>query len=220
MVNKKYATHRREPFFEIAQGYIKTESKVLDIGAGSGLFSKYCNRTDFYLFDGNAKTITELKKENKNVVQGQLPSLPFEDNFFDLIHCSHVIEHLTPDMFYETLKEMDRCLKVGGYLIISAPLLWSGFYNDLSHVRPYNSKVFRNYLCGEQIFSRTRNVISQNYQQIRLIDRYNETEENFHFTYKKSNILSKIAGKIIYQLMKMNFIFFEKTGFTIILKKR
>src|SRR5690606_15521311 len=117
--------------------------KVLDIGAGSGLFSKYFKRNDFYLFDGNDITINELKRENKNVFQGELPIIPFQNNFFDLIHCSHVIEHLNPDVFYETLKEMDRCLKLGGHLIISAPLIWSGFYNDLSHVRPYNPKVIR-----------------------------------------------------------------------------
>ena len=40
MINKKYATHSREPFFEIANKHIKVDSKVLDIGAGSGKFSK------------------------------------------------------------------------------------------------------------------------------------------------------------------------------------
>ena len=87
MVNKKYATHAREPFFEIANKNIKVESKVLDIGAGSGKFSIYCKRNDFYLFDGNQETVNFLKQENTNVFLGELPILPFDNEFFDLIHC-------------------------------------------------------------------------------------------------------------------------------------
>ena len=79
MIDKKYATHRREPFFELAKDYINDASKVLDIGSGNGAFSEYCNRNDFYLFDGNLQTIDFLKERFKNVKHGILPNLSFED---------------------------------------------------------------------------------------------------------------------------------------------
>lgn len=218
-IKNKYVTHKREPFFEIATEYIQPNSKVLDIGAGNGAFSKYLQRSDFYLFDGNKQTVEELKKEYANVVLGDLPVLPFEDNFFDVIHCSHVVEHLPPHIFYETLKEMDRCLKVQGYLVISAPLLWSGFYNDLSHIRPYNPKVYRNYLCGEQVFSRTRKVISEHYKQEKIVYRFREANEDLNYTIKKSKLLFGLPARIIRHILKNNIDYYEKTGYTIVLRK-
>src|SRR5690554_3694200 len=88
MNKEKYYTHKREPFFEIANNYIKKDSRVLDIGSGAGAFPEHCRRDDFYLFDGNPETIEILKKEYNHVFQGLLPRLPFESGFFDVIHCS------------------------------------------------------------------------------------------------------------------------------------
>lgn len=219
MIDIKYATHNREPFFEIATNYIKPESKVLDIGSGNGSFPDYCKRDDFYLFDGNLKTVEELKKKYINSFCGLLPSLPFDDNYFDVIHCSHVVEHLTPDVFFETLKEMDRCLKSNGYLVISAPLFWSGFFNDLSHIRPYNPRVYQNYLCGNQLKSRTRIVVSENYKQEKLVYRFNPSKGEINYSIKQSGFLNKLFSKILSRIFSKGFTIYEKTGYTIVLKK-
>lgn len=219
MNKNKFYTHEREPFFEIANNYIAKDSCVLDIGSGAGAFPKYCERNDFYLFDGNLQTVDELKKTYSNAVCGLLPKLPFETGFFDVIHCSHVVEHLEPKVFYETLVEMNRCLKVGGYLVISAPLLWSGFYNDLSHVRPYNPRVYQNYLCGGQKNSRTRNLISTSYNQEKLIFRYNPSDNVLNYYNSKTSGLVSFFMKILNKLKSKGFTFLEKTGYTIVLKK-
>lgn len=219
MIDKKYATHNREPFFELAKKYIQPSSKVLDIGSGNGSFSKFCNRDDFYLFDGNENTVEVLKSKYENVFLGQLPMLPFENGFFDVIHCSHVVEHLEPEMFYQTLMEMDRCLKEGGILIISAPLYWSGFYNDLSHVRPYNPKVYLNYLCSQQINSRTRPIISTNYIKKELVYRYLESDSLFIYTNSKNSFIVNVLIKILNRLRKIGFGMYERTGYTIVLLK-
>lgn len=215
---EKYYTHEREPFFEIANNYISKDSRVLDIGAGVGAFPAYCERDDFYLLDGNQQTVDILKKKYKHVVCGLLPKLPFESNFFDVIHCSHVVEHLEPQVFYETLAEMDRCLKSGGYLVVSAPLMWSGFYDDMSHVRPYNPKVYRNYLCRGQNNSRTRNLISNSYKQEKLVYRYLATND-YNFYNIKTNRLITLSVKILNKMKSKGFSFLEKTGYTIVLKK-
>lgn len=220
MVNKKYATHAREPFFEIANKNIKVDSKVLDIGAGSGKFSSYCKRNDFYLFDGNQETVNFLKQENTNVFLGELPILPFENDFFDLIHCSHVVEHLTPDVFYQTLKEMDRCLKVGGFIVVSAPILWSGFYDDLSHVKPYSPGVFMNYLGGKNKNSRTRKIVSENYICDELTYRFLENKNpSTQFSNKNNKFFIKVILKGMEILKKMGLTSYERTGFTIVMRK-
>ena len=58
---------------------------------------------------------------------------------------------------------MDRCLKNNGYIIISTPLLWYGFYDDLSHVKPYNPEVLLKYFCYFPDTILTREHISKNY---------------------------------------------------------
>lgn len=219
MNKEKYYTHKREPFFEIANSYISKDSRVLDIGAGAGAFPAYCQRDDFYLFDGNQQTVDELKKKYNHVVCGLLPKLPFESNFFDVIHCSHVVEHLEPQVFYDTLVEMDRCLKDGGCLVISAPLMWSGFYDDLSHIKPYSPNIYKNYLCSGNKISRTRNFISSSYIQEQLVYRYLATNSFFNFYNTKSSKIVTFFVKVLNKLKNKGFSFLEKTGYTIVLKK-
>ncbi|MDF2159407.1 class I SAM-dependent methyltransferase [Algoriphagus sp. CAU 1675] len=220
MVDKKYITHSREPFFEIAFKYIKSGSKVLDVGPGNGSFSKFCGRNDFYLLDGNEDTVEILKKNYKNVYFGRIPKIPFEDNKFDLIHCSHIVEHLYPNELYDFLKELDRTLNSGGYLVISTPLFWEGFYNDLSHIKPYNPKVFQKYLCMLKGANPSRKSISTRYEVIELKFRYRNNYDRFNFVnFKRSNLINKFFELIFSRLSKNSFFFLEKTGYTLVLKK-
>jgi ubiquinone/menaquinone biosynthesis C-methylase UbiE len=212
MINSTYITQQREPFFQIAKDQINDHSKVLDIGAGDCSFAKYCNRKDFYMVDGNINSVKEFEKEYKNYVHSVLPSLPFPDHLFDVIHCSHVVEHLEPHMFYETIKEMDRCLKPTGYLIISAPLFSDFFYDDLSHIKPYNPNIYVKYLTNVKSNNLSRTKISKNY-----------IVESLTYRYKAFNIIN---GEMIFPfnyinklLLKIGIKKYLKTGYTIVLKK-
>ena len=53
------------------------------------------------------------------VVQGDARHMPFDDDHFDVIIAASVLEHV-PD-FWRAVDEMKRCLKPGGWLIISTP---------------------------------------------------------------------------------------------------
>ncbi len=220
MIDSKYITHQREPFYEIVNKYLREDSIVLDIGAGDGSFSKYFNRDDFYLFDGNISNTNLLKNKFKNVYYGKLPRLPFEDNFFDIIHCSHVIEHLNPQKLYETLIEIDRCLKNDGYIIISTPLLWNGFYGDLSHVKPYNPEVLLKYFSNFLGNTLTREHISKNYIKKELIYRYREVDllENLYNT--KNNFLIFLIFKTLNFLYKLGLRKYIKSGYTLVIQKQ
>lgn len=218
-IDLKYVTRKREPFFEIAREYIRQDSKVLDIGAGDGYFSEYCKRDDFCLYDGNEKSVVSLKSKYPNSYYGRLPDLPFEDRCFDVIHCSHVIEHLSPETLYLSLKEIDRCLKDGGYLIISTPLLWENFYTDLSHVKPYYPLVFIKYLTkGEnQILSRER--IAHNYTVQRLQYRFREIPIKGSLYNIKKNVFIQCLLFFLKILRLLGLSRYEKTGYTIVLCK-
>ncbi len=210
-IDKKYVTFEREPFFEIVEEYLNDNSRVLDIGAGNGNFADFFKRKDFYLFDGNEETVSRLKKRFQFVNSGKLPKLPYENSFFDIIHCSHVVEHLEPEDLYQTIMEMDRCLKQKGKIIISTPLYWEGFYDDLSHVKPYNPNVFLHYLVKENRKSRTREIISFNYKLIKIVYRYREI---FDWTFYKNAIYRNLR-RVLQRFTKK----YEKTGYTIVLEK-
>lgn len=214
----KYFTHKREPFFEIAKERIKKGDTILDVGSGNGSFAEYCQDNNMFLFEGNNESVKFLKSKFSNVYQGRLPKLPFKDDFFNVIHMSHVIEHLNSEEVYETLKELDRCCKPNGYIIISAPLMWDGFYDDLSHIRPYTPQLLIRYMCNASNKNFSRPKISSNY-----------TNEKLQYRYKLNNGLlfkpskDKLFAKAFFKLktyIENNFLkTYSKTGFTLVLKK-
>lgn len=219
MIDLKYATQDKRVFFGIVKDYLKSDYKVLDVGAGNGSFAHYIKHRNIYLYDGNPKSVEKLKKDFENCYLGQLPNLPFENNSFDIIHCSHVVEHLEPQVLYDTLKEIDRCLKKNGYLIISAPLLWNNFYDDLSHFKPYNPYIFIKYLVQEEETSPTRKKISSQYSIEKLQYRYRELSmlENIY------NINNNLIIKVMFKLHNLFYRFglrkYIKNGFTLVLIK-
>ncbi|AVR45950.1 hypothetical protein C7S20_12180 [Christiangramia fulva] len=217
MIDSRYITLKREPFFQIAKNLIKESYRVLDIGPGDGEFAFYCNKEDIYLFDRNEKTVKHLKKKYKNVFLGELPKLPFDSQFFDVIHISHVIEHLYPHQLYESLNEMNRCCKPGGFIIISTPLLWHGFYNDLSHIRPYNPMVIEKYLCRQSNNNFSRKNISHDFTVERIEYRYIEKPEDLNL-YKFTKI-GWLLKRIWIFCRRRLFKKYIKTGYTIVLRK-
>ena len=124
------------------------------------------------MVDANKNTCEELSKKYKNVFFADASkTLPFSDSFFTIIHCSHLIEHFYPEQLYSFLLECKRCLKIDGYLIISAPILWPGFYDDMSHVKPYNEKVLLNYLTCIRKSNSTREIIG-GFSHVETVKRY------------------------------------------------
>lgn len=89
------------------KNYLKThDTRKLHLGAGKNKLSGFINSDIF-----NDIPIDITKK------------LPFNDNSFDLIYSSHLIEHVYFNDFKKFLKESYRILKKGGKNIISTPSL-------------------------------------------------------------------------------------------------
>ena len=103
------------------------ESKILDVGCGPGELLLEL-RGDYEFLAGIdiaqemitiANNKLEKKSSNKKLIfeVGDIENLRFDDNTFDLIICSGVIEYLKDDEGW--IKEIKRTLKPGGYLIIN-----------------------------------------------------------------------------------------------------
>jgi ubiquinone/menaquinone biosynthesis C-methylase UbiE len=223
---KNFSRMVREPYFNIAAKYLPKDkdSKVVDIGAGNGAFADQLGLNNkfnsLYLLDGNEVSVKNLKKNAYTKATFYLaPSkLPFKDKDMDFIHCSHLIEHLSPDELYDFLKEIDRVLKRGGIIVISAPMLWQGFYDDLTHKRPYNPSVLINYLCIDSE-NRSRKSLSAEYMTEELVYRYTDV-----YPVERINSDLKLIDWALFLFYKINTRLFRirkysKTGFTIVLRK-
>jgi SAM-dependent methyltransferase len=137
-----------------------------------------------------------------------------------MIHCSHVVEHLAPNDLYELLKEIDRCLKINGFIVISAPLLSPTFYDDLSHLKPYSPQVFKRYFTYKDKKNYTRTPISQSYEVVEEVYRFAEVPFDEYRFFMGSRIINVLYYQWRRFIYKIGFRQYVKNGFTLILQKK
>lgn len=127
----KFWVQKKNPLFEI---FIKGK-KVLDIGCGEGNLLRK-DRNNIYGIDINKTLIEKLQSEGLLVKYGDATKIPFEDYYFDVVHCRDVIEHLFPEEARKMFLEMKRVLKKNGIIILMTPMpkiIW----NTFGHIKPY-----------------------------------------------------------------------------------
>lgn len=104
----------------------KPNSRVLNIGVGSGLFEEIALKAgrDVYSLDPTERSIESLRKRfgmGEKALVGYSQQTPFPDNYFEYIVISEVIEHLSPEVTAQTLNEICRTLKPDGTLLGTVP---------------------------------------------------------------------------------------------------
>jgi predicted SAM-dependent methyltransferase len=63
-----------------------------------------------------------------------ISDIQYRDNTFDVIYCSHVLEHVPDDR--KALREFWRVLKVGGWAILQVPIISDVTFEDPTVTSP------------------------------------------------------------------------------------
>jgi SAM-dependent methyltransferase len=70
----------------------------------------------------------------RSMVQMDITNIQYPDNSFDVIYCSHVLEHVPDDR--TAIRECFRILKLGGWAILLVPVSGDKTFQDLSITDP------------------------------------------------------------------------------------
>lgn len=162
---------------------------IIDVGAGECPFKPDCahlNYTaqDFNEYDGtgNVGYQTGSWDISKIDIVSDICNIPVPDATFDAVLCSEVLEHV-PDPVM-ALKELDRLLKPGGHLIITAP------FASLTHFAPYH------FATGFSRFFYEHHMAKLNYEIVELTANGNYTEYLAQEVFLLPAIMKKYTGFI------------------------
>lgn len=169
---EKYQKIIRDAEWDEVKMNISANSKFLDVGCGSGYSLIRASKDLNCIVEGidsepgnhgvgrYSKDLVEKIKIKKGIAE----NLPYEDESFDVVYCSHVLEHIYNED--KALVEMKRVLKHGGVMIIGMPTsnmaILSYFSQVLftTHIKIYefiinlfNKKILKSFIKIFRIYS-------------------------------------------------------------------
>ena len=118
---------------EIAQDLMERELKnILDLGCGTGRHVIYFAQNGFSVSGlDNSPQALEMTKEWLNEehleanlqLQEMTEKWPYEDHCFDAIISVQVIHHADITAIKQIIQEMERVIRIGGFLFVTVPQL-------------------------------------------------------------------------------------------------
>lgn len=161
-LNEKIVNHIKCLCAEVG----KEKVKILDAGCGEGFISDliYRNVENVQItgleYTEEALKIARQMNENITFVQGDIYQMPFEDNAFDIVLCTEVLEHLEkPDL---ALQELARVAQHVVFLTVpNEPWFCMGnllalknvsrLGNPIDHINHWTYRSFVKYITKQNI---------------------------------------------------------------------
>ena len=160
---------------------------ILDAGAGELKNKEFCSHLkyisqDFSQYEGNGdgKGLQTGKWDTSSIdIVSDICAIPLESESVDIILCSEVLEHVHNPI--KAMEELDRLLKVGGKMIITAP------FRSMTHFSPYHfCDGFNKYFYTEHLGNYGIDEITANgnffdtfAEQLRLVPRIGRKYSSF-----------------------------------------
>lgn len=99
--------------------YAKPGQKILDVGVGLGRLLEDFNELERYGMDISSNYIEIASKKNITCCLSLIEDMPYQENYFDVITCTDVLEHVLD--LNLAIKNILKVLKPNGILIIRVP---------------------------------------------------------------------------------------------------
>ena len=124
---------------------IKENEKVLDVGCGDIPFPYATHMADRFPEDTHHRA-GKLNTNDKPFTQADVQDLPFENQSFDFVYCSHLLEHVE-----NPAKAMDELMRVGKRGYIEVPTRMSDIVFNFARLKHFH-KWYVNKLENTLIF--------------------------------------------------------------------
>lgn len=201
---------------EVGSGLCRFVDKIKDLFPNLKIFCLEINENLANLAKGKQYEVI-----NKDILDNSLP-----EERFEIVHCSHVLEHFGYPEVTRVIDELLRVTKNGGVCIIRSPLMWEEFYFDIDHVRPYPPEAIIRYLESDQQQKKGKN-------EVEILKTWYRTKVKQYHLIDKSSIWSSV--KILREFLNKRIIWMNRkmkaswkryrfpagnpTGYVMIIKK-
>lgn len=129
----------------LARTQLPASPRILDAGCGTGgNLQRYARLGEVEGVDPAPEAVKFCRERGFDAVQAGLEELPFEDERFDLIAATDVLEHIAAE--HEALHELRRIAAPNAVLLLTVPAymwLWSEEDVNLHHQRRYTKTRLR-----------------------------------------------------------------------------
>lgn len=191
-------------------------SKYLELASGLGRFPLYLRsvmpKLNITCFEINESLTHNTQAVGIPTIVGNILTSDLGEEVYDVIHCSHIIEHFGYPDITHVLDAVLRATKTGGHIIIRTPLMHYGFYKEIDHIRPYPPESIFNYYNGPQ----QQKIGAYSVREVSRWYRTAVVQLHFFEGYKLMfyfNLLLKALWVYI------RFPFSRRTGYVLILQK-
>ena len=132
--------------------------KVVDVGSGNSPIRQANVLVDKYI-DDDCHRRGAFRQTGAEVIEADVTSLPFNDNHFDFVNCTHVIEHV--DKPKRAIEELQRVAK-SGYIEVPSYIAERMLFGSSNHKWVY-------LIFGNQIhYKRSKATDSNNLLKFKL----------------------------------------------------
>ncbi len=157
---KKFVSNKNNFLFDIrgkeylqALKFLDKRIKILDVGCGTGTFLEFMrsnNVNDVEGIDLNPDNVIFAQNRGLKVSEASALDLPFEDNCFDAVYSSHLMQVFNPNDAQKFIQECSRVLRSEGLLIISTLNWFKHFYRHPENERPYPPDAILRYSYSQE----------------------------------------------------------------------